>query len=100
MSIKKVVMYVEVNDDAVLKDDNYKESFDWYIGDGKSEEDATLDTAEDALNMTMDNIFYGEKFVSDYEFEIDDVSEDDEEDFMYRQLVERIERNKISDEEN
>ena len=23
MSIKKVVMYVEVNDDAVLKDDNY-----------------------------------------------------------------------------
>ena len=99
MSIKKVVMYVEVNDEAVLKDDYYKESFDWYVGEGYTKEEATLATAEDALNMVMDNIFCDEKFVNNYEFEIDDVSEDDKEDYRYNQLVQSIERNKISDEE-
>ena len=99
MSIKKVTMYVEVNDGEVLKDDYYKESFDWYFGEGDTKEEATLNTAEDALNMVMDNIFCDEKFVGNYEFEIDDVSEKDKENHQYNRLVERIERDAISDEE-
>lgn len=100
MSIKKVVMYVEVNDEEVLKDDFYKESFDWRVADGDSEEEATLGTAEDALNMVMTDIFCDEKFVGSYEFSIDDVSEEDEEDYEYNLLVKSIERNTISDEED
>lgn len=100
MSIKKVTMYVEVNDEEVLKDDYYKENFDWRIDEGDTKEEATLGTAEDALNMVMDNIFCDEKFVGNYEFEIDDVSEEDKEDYGYNQLVQRIERDTISDEED
>lgn len=99
MSIKKVIMYVEVNDEAVLKDDYYKESFDWYVGEGDTKEEATLNTAEDALNMVMDNIFCDEKFVGNYEFETYDISEKDKKDYQYNRLVQHIERDKISDEE-
>lgn len=100
MSIKKVVMYVDVNDEEVLKDDYYKESFDWYFGEGDTKEKATLNTAEDALNMVMDNIFCDEKFINSYEFSIDDVSEEDKKDYRYNRLVEKIERDAISDEED
>ena len=100
MSIKKVTMYVEVNDEAVLKDDYNKQSFDWYVGEGYAKEEATLATAEDALNSSMNDIFYDEKFVGNYEFSIDDVSEEDKEDYEYNQLVQKIERDTISDEED
>lgn len=99
MSIKKVVMYVDINDGRVLKDDYYKESFDWRVKNGMSVERATKLTSKDALESIMRDVFCDERFVNDYEYDVDNADEEDAEDFAYRELVDRIERNKIHDEE-
>ena len=99
MAIKKIIMYVDVNTEEVLDDDFYRENFDGYIHSGSSSIEAISNVSEEALNLVMDSVFTDEKYVNDYEFEIKDVSEDDKEDFRYQELLERIELEAVSDEE-
>ena len=99
MAIKKVVMYVDINDEEVLKDDCYKDSFDSWIKVGFTKDEAKSEVAGNVLESIMRDIFCDERFVNDYEYNVYDITGEDKEDYEYEELVERIKRNKIHDEE-
>lgn len=95
MSIKKVVMYVDMNDEEVLRDDYYKESFDWCVKNGMSKDEVKSNTAGDALESIMRDVFCDERFVNEYEYNVYDINEEDKGDYEYKELVEKIKRNTI-----
>ena len=100
MSIKKVVMYVEMDDDEILADDYYQEWYDEYTRDGYSRNEAAHHIAESALELVMQDIFYDDRFVSNYDYDIEDVHDEDKSDLAYQRLIEGIEkRDTASDEE-
>ncbi len=99
MAIKKIIMYIDVNTEGVLDDEYYRDDFDDCIRSGNSSTEAILNVSEDALSLMMDSKLIKEKYVNDYGFEIKDVAEDDKDNFIYQQLIERIELSTDSNEE-
>ena len=91
MSIKKVVMYVEMDDEEILADDHYKESYDELIEDGYTSDEAMSSTAEDALNLVMDSVFTDEHFICNWSYDVEDIRTEDKESYSYRSLIDNKE---------
>ena len=85
--IKKITMYVAIDESKLLNDSYYKER----IEDGYTQEESLSNRASDALELIMENAMYNEAIVDDFEFSVEEAAEADEKSFEYEELVDRME---------
>lgn len=96
--IKKITMYVAVDESKLLNDSYYKERIEDDIEEGYTQEESLSNRAEDALEHILENAMYGEAIVDDFEFSVESPTEEDENSFEYGELAERLEED-VEDEE-
>jgi len=96
--IKKITMYVAVDEDKFLNDSYYKERIEDDIENGYTQEESLSNRAEDVLEHILENAMYGEAIVDDFEFSVECPTEEDENSFEYGELADRLEED-VEDEE-
>ena len=96
--IKKITMYVAVDEDKFLNDSYYKERIEDDIENGYTQEESLSNRAEDVLEHILENAMYGETIVDDFEFSVESPTEEDENSFEYGELADRLEED-VEDEE-
>ncbi|WP_303815803.1 hypothetical protein [Selenomonas ruminantium] len=89
--IKKITMYVAIDESKLLNDSYYKERIEDDIEDGYTQEESLSNRASDALELIMENAMYNEAIVDDFEFSVEEAAEADEKSFEYEELVDRME---------
>lgn len=87
MSIKKVVMYVDVDDEELLKDDYYKEDLAWLRKEGYTAEEAKANIVDNFLNLEMDYIFSSSEKINHHVYEVNDPNDEDKDNPYYKELV-------------
>lgn len=91
MSIKKVVMYVDVDDEELLKDDYFKESFDSWRKEGYSDQKAKAAVVDNFLNLEMDYIFSNNEKINHHVYEVNDPKDEDKDNSYYKELEDWLE---------
>lgn len=61
--IKKITMYVAIDESKLLNDSYYKERIEDDIEDGYTQEESLSNRASDALELIMENAMYNEAIV-------------------------------------
>ena len=89
--IKKITMYVTVDESNLLNDSYYKERIEDDIEEGYTQEESLSNRAADALALILENAMCGEAIVDDFEFSVESPTEEDENSFEYGELAERLE---------
>ena len=90
--IKKVTVFVDVNEEELLKDEYYKEEMESLIKEGQTESEAKADIVEHYLELELDFIFQGRDVINHHTYEIDNVKKADKYDSAYIELKDWLER--------
>ena len=82
--IKKVVMFVDV-DDKLLEDDFSKKEYEEYLED--TPEEAASKVVENYLNLVVQDCFTDFDHINNHSYTIDDVEDEDRESYDYLKLL-------------
>ena len=83
--IKKVVMYVDV-DDKLLEDDFSKKEYEEYLKESTPEE-AASQVVENYLNLVVQDCFTDFDHINNHSYIVDDVEDEDKESYEYLKLL-------------
>ena len=83
--IKKVFMFVDV-DDKLLEDDFSKKEYEEYLKESTPEE-AASQVVEDYLNLVVQDCFTDFDHINNHSYTVDDVEDEDKESYEYLKLL-------------